>query len=51
MERLDNSKLSPVQKHIVNRISKEKKLAIVGGPGTGKTVLAMAGMRKNSDSK
>lgn len=51
MERLDNSKLSPVQKHIVNRISKEQKLAIVGGPGTGKTVLAMAGMRKNSDSK
>lgn len=51
MERLDNSKLSPVQKHIVNMISKEKKLAIVGGPGTGKTILAMSGMNKNGNSK
>ena len=51
MERLDNSKLSPIQKHIVNRISKEKKLAIVGGPGTGKTILAMSGMNRNSDLK
>lgn len=51
MERLDNSKLSPIQKHIVNMISKEKKLAIVGGPGTGKTILAMSGMSKNSGSK
>ena len=51
MERLDNSKLSPVQKHIVNMISKENKLAIVGGPGTGKTILAMSGMNKNGNSK
>ena len=51
MERLDNSKLSPVQKHIVNMISKEKKLAIVGGPGTGKTILAMSGMNKNGNAK
>lgn len=51
MERLDNSKLSPIQKHIVNRISKEKRLAIVGGPGTGKTILAMSGMNKSGNSK
>lgn len=51
MERLDNSKLSPIQKHIVNRISKEKRLAIVGGPGTGKTILAMSGMNKGDNSK
>lgn len=51
MERLDINKLSPVQKYIVNRISKEKSLAIVGGPGTGKTILAMSGMNKNDESK
>ena len=44
MERLDNSKLSPLQRHIVNEMSKTKSLAIVGGPGTGKTILAMSGM-------
>ena len=48
MERLDNSKLSPIQKHIVNEISKERCTVIVGGPGTGKTVLAMSGMQKGS---
>ena len=51
MERLDNSKLSPVQRHIVNMISKENRLAIVGGPGTGKTVLAMSGMNKQNTQK
>lgn len=44
MERLDNSKLTPLQKHIVDEIANERKVAIVGGPGTGKTVLAMSGM-------
>lgn len=51
MERLDNSKLSPIQNHIVNMISREQKIAIVGGPGTGKTVLAMSGMSKNGNAK
>ena len=51
MERLDNSKLSPVQKHIVNMISRDKYVAVVGGPGTGKTVLAMSGMDKSSGRK
>lgn len=46
MERLDNSKLSPLQKHILDVISNDKIVAIVGGPGTGKTVLAMSGMDK-----
>ena len=44
MERLDNSKLSALQKHIVNEISGNKNMAVVGGPGTGKTILAMSGM-------
>ena len=44
MERLDNSKLSPLQRHIVDKMAMSKRLAVVGGPGTGKTVLAMSGM-------
>ena len=44
MERLDNSKLSPLQRHIVDKMAMAKRLAVVGGPGTGKTVLAMSGM-------
>lgn len=51
MERLDNSKLSPLQKHIVDKIATDKSVAIVGGPGTGKTVLAMSGMGLNSGKK
>ena len=51
MERLDNSKLSPLQKHIVDKMATDKNVAIVGGPGTGKTVLAMSGMGLNSDKK
>ena len=35
MERLDNSKLSPLQKHIVDEMSMAKSLAVVGGPGMG----------------
>lgn len=49
MERLDNSRLSPVQKNIVDAVSREKYLAVIGGPGTGKTVLAISGMAKNRD--
>ena len=37
MERLDNSKLSPLQRHIVDKMATSKRLAVVGGPGTGKT--------------
>lgn len=44
MERLDNSKLSPLQKHIVEKMATSKCLAVIGGPGTGKTILAMSGM-------
>lgn len=51
MERLDNSKLSPLQKHIVDKMAADKSVAIVGGPGTGKTVLAMSGMGLNSGKK
>lgn len=51
MERLDNSKLSPLQKHIVDKMATDKSVAIVGGPGTGKTVLAMSGMGLNSSKK
>lgn len=51
MERLDNSKLTQIQKRIVKAISNEKKVAIVGGPGTGKTVLAMSAMDNSKDSK
>ena len=31
MERLDNSKLTPLQRHIVDEIASEQKVAIVGG--------------------
>ena len=51
MERLDNSKLTPLQKHIVEEIANGHKVAIVGGPGTGKTVLAMSGMGLSNDKK
>lgn len=51
MERLDNSKLTPLQKHIVDEIANENEIAIVGGPGTGKTVLAMSGMGLAGDRK
>lgn len=51
MERLDNSKLSPLQKHIVDEMSMAKSLAVVGGPGTGKTILAMSGMGLDSNKK
>ena len=51
MERLDNSKLTQIQKRIVKAISNEKKIAIVGGPGTGKTVLAMSAMDSSKESK
>lgn len=51
MERLDNSKLTPLQRHIVDEIASEQKVAIVGGPGTGKTVLAMSGMGLAGDKK
>lgn len=51
MERLDNSKLSALQKHIVNAISGNKNVAVVGGPGTGKTILAMSGMNLGGNRK
>ena len=51
MERLDNSKLSPLQKHIVDEMSFAKSLAVVGGPGTGKTILAMSGMGLDAKKK
>lgn len=51
MERLDNSKLSPLQKHIVDEMSSEKNVAVIGGPGTGKTVLAISGMGLNGNRK
>lgn len=51
MERLDNSKLSPLQKHIVDEISSDKNVAVIGGPGTGKTVLAISGMGLNGNRK
>lgn len=53
MERLDNTKLKscPLQQHIVDEISRGRDIAIVGGPGTGKTVLAMSGMGLDSNKK
>lgn len=51
MERLDNSKLSPLQRHIVDKMATSKRLAVVGGPGTGKTILAMSGMGLDSNKK
>lgn len=51
MERLDNSKLSPLQKHIVDEMSSDKNVAVIGGPGTGKTVLAISGMGLNGNRK
>lgn len=53
MERLDNSKLSPLQQRILEKMcdSTAQKLAIVGGPGTGKTVLAMSSMERSDDKK
>lgn len=53
MERLDNSKLSPLQQRILEKMndSHVKELAVVGGPGTGKTVLALSGMERGQDKK
>ncbi len=51
MERLDNSILSPTQQYIVNKMSTAKRFAVVGGPGTGKTCLAMSAMAKSKSKQ
>lgn len=45
------TELNKTQKLIINLLPKSDKLAVVGGPGTGKTILALEAAAQNSKEK
>ncbi len=42
-----SEELTKIQNHILNIINSKNRIAVIGGPGTGKTVLAIIAMHRN----